>query len=49
MISELHANFIVNCGNASAADVWYLLEMAREEVARQFGVNLELEIRLLGY
>ncbi|MBS4008058.1 MAG: UDP-N-acetylmuramate dehydrogenase [Clostridium sp.] len=49
MISDLHANFIVNCGNASAADVWFLLEMAREEVARQFGVNLELEIRLLGY
>lgn len=49
MISELHANFIVNCGNASAADVWFLLEMAREEVAKQFGINLELEIRLLGY
>ncbi|GFP19721.1 UDP-N-acetylmuramate dehydrogenase, partial [Candidatus Hakubella thermalkaliphila] len=49
MISDLHANFIVHCGNASAADVRYLLEMAREEVARQFGVNLELEIRLLGY
>ncbi|MBT9140584.1 MAG: UDP-N-acetylenolpyruvoylglucosamine reductase [Dehalococcoidia bacterium] len=49
MISDLHANFIVNCGNASATDVRNLLEMAREEVARQFGVNLELEIRLLGY
>jgi len=49
MISEMHANFIVNCGNASSADVWYLLETAREEVVKQFGVKLELEIRLLGY
>lgn len=49
MISELHANFIVNCGNANAAEVWFLLETAREEVARQFGIKLELEIRLLGY
>ena len=49
MISEMHANFIVNCGNACSADVWFLLETAREEVARQFGVKLELEICLLGY
>lgn len=48
MISETHANFVVNCGNATAADVMALIELARAEVLKQFGVELELEIKLLG-
>jgi UDP-N-acetylmuramate dehydrogenase len=48
MISPLHANFIVNCGGARAADVLRLIERARAEVAKQFGVVLETEVRVSG-
>jgi UDP-N-acetylmuramate dehydrogenase len=47
-ISERHANFIVNLGGAKAADVFQLTELARAEVRRQFGVDLILEVKLLG-
>ncbi len=47
-ISPVHANFFVNRGGATAQDVYRLLQLARETVARQFGVTLELEIELLG-
>ncbi len=47
-ISERHANFFINHGDATAADAWVLIQKAREEVARQFGIELELEIELLG-
>ncbi|RME85838.1 MAG: UDP-N-acetylmuramate dehydrogenase [Zetaproteobacteria bacterium] len=46
MISEKHANFIVNLGWAKAADVRALIERAREEVYRRFGVRLEPEVRI---
>ncbi len=47
-ISELHANFIANRGRARAADVIALIERARERVAREFGIELEPEVRVLG-
>ena len=47
-ISPLHANFFVNRGGATAADVWGLVKAAREKVAEQSGIRLELEIELLG-
>ena len=47
-ISSLHANFFVNRGRASAADVRELIELAHSTVAEKFGVDLELEIELLG-
>jgi UDP-N-acetylmuramate dehydrogenase len=47
-ISELHGNFFMNTGAATAADVLALIEHARTEVRRQFGVELELEIELVG-
>ena len=47
-ISELHGNFFMNTGSATAADVLALIEHARAEVRRQFGVELELEIELVG-
>ena len=47
-ISTLHANFFINHGQATAADIWSLIEMARQSVAEQFGVDLELEIELVG-
>lgn len=48
-ISTIHANYIVNRDGASAADVRALIELARAEVARQFGIELEPEVRLVGF
>lgn len=47
-ISQRHANFIVNLGGASAADVVALIVEARRRVLDQFGVALELEVELRG-
>jgi UDP-N-acetylmuramate dehydrogenase len=47
-ISSLHANFIVNLGGATASDVFHLIDRAREEVARQFNLELEPEVQVLG-
>ncbi len=47
-ISDVHANFIVNEGGASAADVLALIERAREAVRKGFGVALETEVRIVG-
>lgn len=47
-ISEKHANFIVNVDNAKAADVFALIDIAKTEVKKKFGVELELEIKLIG-
>ncbi|MBW2312749.1 MAG: UDP-N-acetylmuramate dehydrogenase [Deltaproteobacteria bacterium] len=47
-ISPTHANFIVNRGGATAADVLGLIETARERVAREAGVELETEVRIVG-
>ncbi|MBR7160942.1 MAG: UDP-N-acetylmuramate dehydrogenase [Clostridia bacterium] len=43
-ISEKHANFIVNKGNATADDIRRLTEAAQQEVYRRFGILLETEI-----
>jgi UDP-N-acetylmuramate dehydrogenase len=48
VISELHGNFIVNEGGARAADVARLIERAKAEVMRRFGVRLEPEVELVG-
>jgi UDP-N-acetylmuramate dehydrogenase len=48
VVSEKHANFIVNTGGATAADIEALIERVRNEVEMQFGVRLELEVRILG-
>jgi UDP-N-acetylmuramate dehydrogenase len=48
MISEVHTNFFVNYDNATARDVFSLIETVKKEVLKQFGQTLELEIRLLG-
>jgi UDP-N-acetylmuramate dehydrogenase len=47
-ISQLHANFFINRGNASANDVKELLELVRKTVAEKFSVDLDLEIQLIG-
>ena len=48
-ISEKHANFIVNMGDATAADVLYLIKLAKKYVAKKFHINLELEVKLIGF
>jgi len=47
VISGRHANFILNEGNARAADVLALVEEARARVLRRFGVKLEMEAQVL--
>ncbi|OQY45401.1 MAG: UDP-N-acetylenolpyruvoylglucosamine reductase [Desulfobacteraceae bacterium 4572_87] len=48
MISEKHANYIVNKGGATAKDILSLMDLARFEVKRTAGIDLEPEIRVLG-
>jgi len=48
MISPKHANFIVNTGGASAADIEALIEIARAAVRGRFGIELESEVRIIG-
>ena len=47
-ISSKHANFIVNRGGATAADILALMDLTRDRVQHQFGIALEPEIRILG-
>ncbi len=46
VVSELHGNFIVNRGRATATDVLALIEDVRERVAQRFGILLEREVRV---
>jgi UDP-N-acetylmuramate dehydrogenase len=48
VISDLHGNFIVNEGGATAAEVAKLIERARVEVKRRFNADLEPEVELVG-
>jgi UDP-N-acetylmuramate dehydrogenase len=47
-ISNQHANFFINRGRATAGEVYELIRMARDTVAEEFGVQLELEVELIG-
>ncbi len=46
-ISPLHANYIVNHGQARAADILALIDLARTTVAERFGITLQLEVRII--
>ena len=46
-VSEKHCGFVVNKGNASASDILAVCRHAEEEVLRQFGVRLEMEVKIL--
>ncbi|HJL78606.1 MAG TPA: UDP-N-acetylmuramate dehydrogenase [Candidatus Marinimicrobia bacterium] len=48
-ISEKHANFFVNHGKANAEDIVFLIRLARKTVEKKFGINLELEVKTLGF
>ena len=47
-ISPVHANFIENMGDATAADVIALMAEARRRARERYGVTLEHEVRMLG-
>jgi UDP-N-acetylmuramate dehydrogenase len=47
-VSEMHCNFLINLGNASAADIERLGELVRSRVKESAGVELEWEIRRIG-
>jgi len=47
-ISTVHANFILNDGEATAQDYYRLIRLAQKKVKEQFDVSLNLEIELLG-
>ena len=47
-VSEKHCGFVINKGNATAADVLTLIENVREKVQELFGVTLEPEVKFLG-
>ncbi|GAB7387660.1 UDP-N-acetylmuramate dehydrogenase [Bacillaceae bacterium] len=47
-VSEIHANFIVNCGRASARDVLTLMDHIIERVREKFGVTLVPEVQVVG-
>jgi UDP-N-acetylmuramate dehydrogenase len=48
MFSPLHANFLINTGEATAADLEGLGEAVRADVKAKFGIDLEWEIRRIG-
>jgi UDP-N-acetylmuramate dehydrogenase len=47
-VSPVHANWLVNAGKGSAADLLALIEIVREEVVRRHGIRLELEVKVVG-
>jgi UDP-N-acetylmuramate dehydrogenase len=47
-VSEKHANFIVNLGGATAAEIESLIEQVQDEVRRRHGVELQREVHIVG-
>ena len=47
-ISEKHCNFFVNNGNAKSTDIENLIKKVKKKVFEETGVNLELEIKIIG-
>jgi len=49
VVSDIHANFILNEGNAKASDVLALIKEIKERIKDKEGINLETEIRFIGF
>ena len=49
MVSEKHANFIVNTGNATAEDVMMLASYIKQQVRDKYGIQLESEVNYVGF
>ena len=43
MISDKHANFVINFKNAKSEDIKYLIDLAHDEVLKKYGVDLTIE------
>jgi UDP-N-acetylenolpyruvoylglucosamine reductase len=48
LISEVHGNFIVNEGNASARDILELIELVKETARKERGLELHTEVQIVG-
>ena len=48
-ISDKHANFIINKDNASAEDIKYLMDLAKQKVKEEYGVDLKIEQELFNW
>jgi UDP-N-acetylmuramate dehydrogenase len=48
-VSELHANFIVNLGNAKASDIFSLIKHIKTVIRDRYGVVLETEVKMIGH
>jgi UDP-N-acetylmuramate dehydrogenase len=46
-VSDRHANYIVNRGTATASNVKAVIEAVRERVLAEFGIELQLEVRII--
>lgn len=49
MISDKHANFILNMGSAKTSDVTGLIDLMKSEVKKKFGVDLTMEVYRIGF
>jgi len=47
-VSSRHANFIINRGNATAADIIALMELIQKTVNDKFNINMEAEVKIVG-
>jgi UDP-N-acetylmuramate dehydrogenase len=47
-VSPVHANYLVNVGGGTAAEAVELIELVRETVRRELGIELEKEVRVIG-
>ncbi|MDM5328033.1 UDP-N-acetylmuramate dehydrogenase [Neobacillus sp. CF12] len=47
-ISEMHGNFIVNAGNATAKDVLDLIQYIKDKILNLYGIKIETEVEIIG-
>ncbi len=47
-VSDKHCGFVINAGNATAADIYSLILQVQEKVQRKFNVTLQPEVKMLG-
>lgn len=47
-VAQLHANFIVNLGGATASDIFRLIRHVQQQVAQRWSMDLEPEVKMLG-
>lgn len=47
-VAERHANFILNCGGATASDIFQLIHYVQQQVERHWSLSLQPEVKILG-